>query len=101
MCPSSPSYIRDYKQEQKTAKKRGETKDRAKRNAARAKLIKAGKVKKGDSKDVDQKKGIKAGNGKGNLRPLTPKGNRSKGGKKGSKSGKAKGARIGHKSRRK
>lgn len=97
--PSSESYVRDYKQEQKTARARGETKDRAKRNAARAKLKKAGKVRKGDGKDVDHKKGIKAGNSASNLSVTSEKSNRAKGGKKGNRAGKAKGARKGHKSR--
>ena len=97
--PSSANYVRDYKQEQVTARARGETKDRAKRNAARAKLKKAGKVRKGDGKDVDHKGGISAGNGTGNLAVTSAKSNRSKGGKKGSRAGKAAGARKAHKSK--
>ena len=97
--PSGKNYKRDYKQEQKTAKARGETKDRAKRNAARAKLKKEGTVAKGDGKDVDHKRGIASGNGRGNLAVSSPKSNRSKGGKKGNRAGKAAGARKGHKSR--
>ena len=95
--PSGKNYIRDYKQEQKTARARGETKDRAKRNAARAKLMKSGKVSKGDGKDVDHKRGIGAGNGDGNLSVASPKANRSKGGKKGNRAGKAAGGRKGKK----
>ena len=51
--PSSPGYKRNYKQEydsyhaSPTQKKK-----RASRNAARAKMAKAGLVKKGDGKDV-------------------------------------------------
>ena len=52
-------------------------KDRAARNAARRIMTKAGKVKKGDGKDVDHKKWIKAGNGKSNLRVLSRKTNRT------------------------
>ena len=44
-------------------------------------------------KDVDHKSGVKAGNGKSNLRIQTKKVNRSAGGKKGSTAGKAAGAR--------
>jgi hypothetical protein len=49
-------------------------KNRAKRNAARAVMAKAGKVSKGDGKDVDHKKPMAkgGGNGKANLR-VTPK----------------------------
>jgi hypothetical protein len=45
-----------------------EKKKRAQRNAARATMVKAGKVKKGDGKHVDHIRGTAAGNGKGNLR---------------------------------
>ena len=98
--PSAANYVRDYNQEQKTARARGETKDRAKRNAARAKQVKAGRASKGDGKDVDHKKGIKGGNGSKNLRTISPKANRSAGGKKGNKAGKAMGARKGRQSTR-
>lgn len=49
-------------------------KNRAKRNAARAVMAKAGKVSKGDGKDVDHKKPMAkgGGNAKANLR-VTPK----------------------------
>jgi len=93
--PSSKNYVRDYKQEQVTARARGETKDRAKRNAARSKMVKAGKATKGDGKDVDHKKGIKAGNGANNLRTMSKKSNRSAGGRKGNTAGKAAGGRKG------
>ena len=95
--PSSPNYVRDYTQEQKTARARGDTKARAKRNAARAKLKKKGVNVAG--KDVDHKKGISGGNGTGNLRVQSKSTNRAAGGKKGSSAGKAAGARKGHKSR--
>lgn len=52
-------------------------KNRAKRNAARRKLMAAGKVRKGDGKDVDHINGIKAGNGRKNLRVQTKSANRS------------------------
>jgi predicted nucleotide-binding protein len=51
-------------------------KARAQRNAARAKMVKAGKAYVGDGKDIDHKMGLAAGNGKKNLRaqrqPLLP-----------------------------
>ncbi len=52
-------------------------KARAKRNGARAKMEKAGRVSKGDGKDVDHKKGVGAGNGNGNLRVQPKSKNRS------------------------
>jgi hypothetical protein len=52
-------------------------KNRAKRNAARRKMERAGKVSKGDGKDIDHKNGINAGNGKGNLRVQSKSANRS------------------------
>lgn len=57
--PSSPGYKRDYKQERKTAIRRGETlgsdSDNAKRKKLRRQMEKEGKVHKGDGKDVDHK----------------------------------------------
>jgi hypothetical protein len=91
--PSSAGYKRNYKQEQATARARGDTKARAKRNAARAKLKASGVAV--DGKDVDHKAGVKAGNSKNNLRTLSPASNRSKGGKKGSAAGKSKGGKKG------
>lgn len=106
--PSSKNYKRDYKQERKTAKKRGETgvgskSSDAKAHRARRKLEKEGKVKKGDGKDVDHKKPQKSGgsNKRSNLRVKSKSSNRSHGGKIGNKAGKAAGARKGHASRRK
>jgi len=54
-------------------------KNRAKRNAARRKMEKAGKVSKGDGKDVSHKKAISKGgtNGKRNLRVESDNTNRS------------------------
>jgi len=45
----------------KTATSRGENKDRAARNLARAHAMKEGKVKKGDGKQVDHKVPLRAG----------------------------------------
>ena len=58
-------------------------KARAKRNAARAKMIKAGRVKKGDGKDIDHKDGVKAGNGNKNIRVMSVKKNRGRNNNKG------------------
>jgi hypothetical protein len=51
--------------------------NRSKRNAARSKLEKEGRVHKGDGKDVDHKQGVAAGNGAGNLRVQSKSSNRS------------------------
>lgn len=77
--PSSPGYKRNYKQEQATATKRGEDKDRAQRNKARRHAEKAGKVKKGDGKDIDHKVPLRAGGSTKdhNLRVRSRKANRS------------------------
>ncbi len=103
--PSSPNYVRDYKRENYTAKLRGE---RGGSNSANAKGARARrkvekklghKIPKG--MDVDHKKPIKQGGGNGdsNLRLISSSKNRSMGGKSGSSSGKAAGARKGHKAR--
>lgn len=68
------NYKKEYANYQGTEKQK---KNRAKRNAARRKMEKAGRVKKGDGKDVDHKKGVGAGNGKKNLRVQSKKTNRS------------------------
>lgn len=62
--PSSPGYKRDYDQEYRTAKKRGEIgtgsdSDNAKRHRARRKALKLGLVKKGQ--DWDHKKPLSKG----------------------------------------
>jgi hypothetical protein len=75
--PSSPDYKRDYTQEQKTAKSRGEDEGNRLRKRARRKLEAKGMVKLNDGKDVDHVKGVGAGNGDGNLRVLSKSSNRS------------------------
>lgn len=76
--PSSKNYVRDYKQEYKTQHASPEAKKkRASRNAARAEMAKAGKVRKGDGKDVDHKNGNANDNSKGNLRVKNASSNRS------------------------
>ena len=95
--PSSKNYKRDYKQENKTAKKRRETgvgssSGDAKRHRAAKKHGKCGK-----GKEVDHKKTLKNGgsNNKSNLKCRSVKSNRSAGGKSGNKKGKARGGRKG------
>lgn len=80
--PSPKGYKRDYKQEAKTAKRRGEQgvgskSGSAKRHRARRKLLKKGKTKPGQ--DVDHKRPIRSGgsNADSNLRSTSPSKNRS------------------------
>lgn len=55
-------------------------KNRAKRNAARRKMTRAGRVRKGDGKDVDHKRPLKRGgsNGRKNLRIMSKNKNRGR-----------------------
>lgn len=80
--PSSPGYVRDYKQEAKTAKDRGEQgvgseSGSAQRHRLRRKALKLGMVKPGQ--DVDHKKPLSKGgsNTLKNARATTPSENRS------------------------
>ena len=82
--PSSPSYVRDYAQEAKTAKARGEQgtghdSGSATRMRARRLAIKKGMIKPGEKKDIDHKKPIAKGGGNtpGNLRVRSVHANRS------------------------
>ena len=77
--PSSPNYKRDYQQEAKTAKARGEDKDNAQRHRARYALEKEGVVHRNDGKDVGHKQHIKGGgtNARSNLIVQTVAENRS------------------------
>lgn len=71
---------RDYKKEyQNYGGKPEQIANRAKRNAARAELMKKGVVRKGDGLDVDHKTPIAkgGGNGAGNLRAVPKSQNRS------------------------
>ena len=101
--PSSANYKRDYKQERKTAKKRGETgigsnSGDATRHRARRKVEKS-KGKLSSSTHVDHKKPLKSGgsNAKSNLRVRKASPNMSSGGKAGNRTGKAAGGRKGKK----
>jgi hypothetical protein len=68
---------RDYKKEYRTYHaKPKQKKRRAQRNAARAKMQKAGRVRKGDGKDVDHKSRNTANNSRKNLRVTSQKQNR-------------------------
>lgn len=80
--PSSKNYVRDYKQEYKTAKKRGEVgtgsgSGNAKRHRLRREMLKLGMVKPGQ--DVDHKKPLSKGgsNSVANGKAVSPSKNRS------------------------
>lgn len=69
---------RNYKKEYANYQGKPEQiKRRAKRNAARRKLEKEGKVHKGDGKDVDHKDTNPNNNGRSNLRVQSKSSNRS------------------------
>lgn len=71
---------RDYKEEYAHYQGRpAQLKNRAKRNAARRRLEKEGRVHKGDGKDVDHTRPIAKGgtNRRGNLRVVSKSANRS------------------------
>jgi hypothetical protein len=104
--PSNENYVRDYKQEGKTAKKRGETgvgssSSDAKRHRARRAYIKKHGALSSDI-HIDHKNPIKSGgsNALSNLTTKVARDNTSHGGEIGDKAGKANGARKGHKSRK-
>jgi len=89
---------RNYKREYETYQgKPDQIKKRSARNKARRKLMKEGKVSKGDGKDVGHKKTLKSGggNGKGNLKVQDRKSNRSEGGRIGDRKAKARGGAKG------
>lgn len=75
--PSSPNYKRDYKQENGYKAKPEQIKKRVERNAARRKMEAAGKVKKGDNKDVDHVNNKTSDNRMKNLRAIPKSKNRS------------------------
>ena len=86
--PSSPNYVRDYKQEYKQNQSSpSEIKRRSSRNKARRKLSKLGRVRKGDGKDVDHRDTNANNNKLGNLAVKTKNNNRSF--KRNKKAGKA------------
>ena len=74
--PSSPNYKRDYKQEANTESPL-RRKKRAMRNKARRVAKKAGLVKTGDNKDVHHKDGNAMNNKRSNLTVKSASKNRS------------------------
>jgi len=82
--PSPKNHNRDYKQEARTAKQRGEqgtgsNSGSAKRHRARRKAIALGMIKPGSSQDVHHKKPISrgGGNSRSNLQVASKSKNRS------------------------
>jgi hypothetical protein len=84
-----PRKNRDYKQEMKTAKARGEDKGKSRRTVDGRKARKEGKVK------ANQEVHHVGSNGTGKTKVISKSKNRSMGGKKGNKEGKARGGRKG------
>lgn len=76
--PSSPNYKRNYKQEA-AAESKDRRHQRSERVQARRELIREGRVKVGDGKDVDHKTPLSRGgsNSLANLRVVDPHTNRS------------------------
>jgi hypothetical protein len=61
--PSSPGYVRDYKQERKTELARGGRKKHTLRLRARRLAVKMGMVKPHDGKDLDHETPLSQGGG--------------------------------------
>lgn len=71
--------VRNYEKEYRDYHGKPEQiKRRAERNAARAKMEKAGRVRKGDGKDVDHKDHRTSNNSRSNLRVMSASKNRSR-----------------------
>lgn len=76
--PSSPNYKRNYREEyDRYQGKPSQKKRRAKRNSARRKLAKQGRVRLGDGMDVDHKNKNPNDNSSKNLRVQKKSTNRS------------------------
>ena len=76
--PSSKNYVRDYRAEYDNYHSSPEAKKkRAENNAARRKMEKAGKVSKGDGKDVAHSNNRTSDNKMSNLKVQSPSKNRS------------------------
>lgn len=74
MATKKRNYKKEYENYQGSPE---QIKNRAARNAARRKMEKAGKVRKGDGKDVDHKNGNPRSNKSSNLRVQSKSANRS------------------------
>ena len=74
----SKTATKDSIRQRKYNSKPSSKKDRASRNAARSTMAKAGKVSKGDGKDVDHKNMNPRQNSKSNLKVVSKSTNRAK-----------------------
>ena len=74
--PRSPSYIRNYKQENSNDSRKRK-KNRALNNKARRKMVKAGFAKVGDGKDVSHRDNNPRNNTRSNLAMRPKRANRS------------------------
>lgn len=72
--PAPRNYKKEYNNYHKRPKQK---KRRAQRNSARSKMVKAGRARKGDGKDVDHKNRNTADNRSKNLRVVSKSKNRS------------------------
>lgn len=72
---SERNYKKEYQNYQGTPQQK---KRRAMRNAARRRMMREGRTRKGDGKDVDHKNGNPMDNSPGNLRVLSASANRAK-----------------------
>jgi len=68
-------YSKEYRDYHATPEQK---KNRASRNAARRSMMKSGRVRKGDGKDVDHKNGNPRDNARKNLSVMSRSANRSK-----------------------
>jgi hypothetical protein len=73
--PTSRNYAKEYRDYQGTPT---QLKRRAERNAARRLMEKAGRVHKGDGRDVDHKNRRTSDNSRSNLRVMSKSANRSR-----------------------
>jgi hypothetical protein len=89
--PFNKSTGRDYSYDLEYQASEEQKKNRASRNAARAKLMREGKVRKGDGKDVDHHNSNPKDNSNGNLGVLDKSKNRGKTGR--GEGGRAKGSK--------
>lgn len=87
--PFNKSTGRDYSYDLEFQASPEQKKNRASRNAARAKLMREGRVRKGDGKDVDHQNSDPKDNSGSNLKVLDKSKNRGKVGR--SEGGRAKG----------
>ena len=72
-----PGATADSIRQRKYNSKPSSKKDRASRNAARSEAMKAGKVRKGDGKDIDHKDSNPRNNKKGNTQVMSASKNRA------------------------